>query len=278
MKKLTKRAIDALRPQPGRDVFHWCGELRGFGIRTKPSGLRTFLIQYRNRRGHTRRYSLGQYGRVTVEEARREAKIKLAEVARGEDPSEARKVERDALTVADLCDRYMHDAWAGRILHRGRPKKASTLEVDEGRILRHIKPLLGKKPIDDITRRDVDRFLHQVTEGATSADVKTGPHGRARIRGGSGTAAKAVSLLSAIYNYARRKHWVEANPCLGVEKPADNKRQRYLTADEYRKLGNGLFEAELLGMNPNALIAIVILAFTGCRKGEVLNLKRDEVM
>src|ERR1700687_4542518 len=101
MQKLSKRTIDALRPRSGQDVFHWCAELRGFGVRVKPSGVRTFLIQYRNRRGQTRRYSLGQYGRVTVEEARREAKIKLAEVARGEDPSEARRAARDARTVAD---------------------------------------------------------------------------------------------------------------------------------------------------------------------------------
>ncbi|MGO8843567.1 MAG: tyrosine-type recombinase/integrase [Methyloceanibacter sp.] len=277
MQKLTKRAVDALRPQLGRDIFHWCGELRGFGVRVKPSGVRTFLIQYRTKRGQTRRYSLGQYGRVTVEEARREAKIKLADVARGEDPSEARKVARGARTVAELCDHYLQDAWAGRTLHRGRPKKSSTLQIDEGRVRRHIKPLLGGKAIDEVTRRDVERFLHHVAEGATSADVKTGPRGRARIRGGPGTAAKAVSLLSAVYNYALRKQWVGANPCVGVEKPADNRRQRYLTADEYGKLGRGLFQAERLGMNTNVLIAIVILAFTGCRKGEILNLKRDEI-
>ena len=277
MEKLTKRSVDALRPQPARDVFLWCGELRGFGVRVKPSGIRTFLIQYRTRRGATRRYSIGQYGRVTVEQARREAKIKLADVARGEDPSEARRVARDARTVADLCDSYMQDAWAGRILHRGRSKKSSTLQVDEGRIRRHIKPLLGGKAIDEITRRDVERFLHHVTEGATSADVRTGPRGRARIRGGPGTAAKAVSLLSAIYNYAVRKQWVGANPCAGIEKPADNRRQRYLTPDEYGKLGRGLFQAERLGMNTNVLIAVVVLTFTGCRKGEILNLKPDEI-
>jgi integrase len=62
-----------------------------------------------------------------------------------------------------------------------------------------------------------------------------------------------------------------------VEKRADNKRQRYLTADEYRKLGRGLAEAERLGMNENVLVAIVVLAFTGCRKSEILNLKRDEI-
>jgi integrase len=277
MQKLTKRAVDAVRSQPGRDAFHWCGELRGFGVRVKPSGVKTFLIQYRTRRGGTRRYSIGQYGRVTVEEARREAKIKLADVARGEDPSEARRAARDARTVADLCDSYMQDAWAGRILHRGRRKKSSTLRIDEGRIRRHIKPLLGGKAIDEISRGDVERFLHHVTEGATSADVKTGPHGRALITGGPGTAAKAVSLLSAIYNYARRKQWVETNPCTGVEKPADNRRQRYLTPDEYGKLGRGLFEAERLGTNVNVLVAIVVLAYTGCRKSEILNLKPDEV-
>ena len=275
--KLTKRTVDALRPRRGQDIFHWCGELRGFGVRVKPSGVRTFLIQYRNRRGQTRRYSLGQYGRVTVEEARREAKIKLAEVARGEDPSEARRIARDARTVADLCDSYMRDAYSGRIMYRGRPKKASTLKVDEGRIRRHIKPLVGKKQIDELTRRDVERFLHQVTEGATSADLRTGPRGLARVRGGPGTATKAVCLLSAIYNYARRKEWVESNPCVGVEKPTDNKRQRYLTADEYGKLGMGLAQAERLGMNAHVLAAIAVLAFTGCRKGEVLNLKRDEI-
>ena len=89
---------------------------------------------------------------MTVEEARREAKIKLAEVARGEDPSEARRVARGAHAVAELCDSYMQDAWAGRILHRGRRKKSSTLQIDEGRIRRHIKPLLGEKPIDEVTR------------------------------------------------------------------------------------------------------------------------------
>jgi integrase len=277
MPRLTKRTVDALRPKPDRDVFHWCGELRGFGVRIKSSGVRTFLIQYRTSRGRTRRYSIGQYGRLTVEQARREAKIKLAEVACGEDPSEARRLARNARTLADLCDTYLRDAWAGRLLHRGRPKKSSTLQVDQGRIKRHIKPLLGGKAIDEITRRDVERFLHRVTEGATAADIKTKPHGLARIRGGPGTAAKAVGLLSAIYNYAIRKEWVGDNPCVGVEKPADNRRRRYLTADEYGRLGTGLAKAERLGMNPNVLVAIVVLAFTGCRKGEILNLQRDEI-
>ena len=100
--KLTKTTVDGLRPKADRDAFLWCGELRGFGVRVKPSGVKTFLIQYRTDHGNTRRYSLGQHGRLTVEEARKQAKIKLAEVAQGRDPSTARKSARQIKTVADL--------------------------------------------------------------------------------------------------------------------------------------------------------------------------------
>ena len=62
MAKITKRAVDALQSVSGRDVFIWDSELRGFGVRVKPSGVRTFLIQYRNVEGRTRRLVLGQYG------------------------------------------------------------------------------------------------------------------------------------------------------------------------------------------------------------------------
>lgn len=216
--KLTKTAVDQLRSAAEQDAFLWCGELRGFGVRVKPSGVKTFLIQYRNAHGHTRRYALGQYGWLTVEQARKQAKIKTAEVAQGRDPSAARKSAREIKTVAELCDAYVVDARAGRVLYRGRPKSPYTLDIDEGRIRRHIKPRLGRKPLDALTRNDVDRFMHDVMDGVTAVDVKTGPHGRARVTGGRGAAAKAVSLLSAIYNYAMRKRWVEVNPCAGIKR------------------------------------------------------------
>ena len=70
MAKITKRSVDALEPQAGRDVFGWDSELRGFGIRVKPSGVKTFLIQYRNAGGRTRRLVLGRYGALAPEVAR----------------------------------------------------------------------------------------------------------------------------------------------------------------------------------------------------------------
>src|SRR6185437_4382513 len=136
--KLTKRSIDAIKRDEA-DAVYWDAELRGFGLRVKPSGSKSFLIQYRNRQGRSRRLTVGQYGRVTPDEARREARRLLSDVERGLDPAEQRLLERNAITVGDLCQEYLAKAEAGLIIGRkGLPKKASTLEIDRGRIVRHI--------------------------------------------------------------------------------------------------------------------------------------------
>src|SRR5690349_24174336 len=70
MTKLNKRAVDGLAPLCDRDIFAWDGEVRGFGVRVKPSGVKTYLIQYRNADGRTRRMVIGKHGILTTEEAR----------------------------------------------------------------------------------------------------------------------------------------------------------------------------------------------------------------
>ena len=100
MAKIMKRTVDALRPEPDRDVFAWDSELRGFGIRVKPSGVKTFLIQYRNAEARTSRLVLGQYGALTPEAARDLARKKLTAVAEGEDPSADRHAVRAGMSVA----------------------------------------------------------------------------------------------------------------------------------------------------------------------------------
>lgn len=275
--KITKKSVDAIKPDPLRDLFMWDGELRGFGVRTKPSGTKTFVIQYRNERGRTRRYAIGQYGRLTVEEARTEAKIRLADVEKGGDPSADRRTARDALNVGSVCDSYFHDAKNGKVMRRGKPKKQSTLAIDNGRIERHIRPLLGNKAVDDLTRRDVEKFMHDVMDGKTAVDVRTGPRGRARVTGGPGTAAKAVNLLSAIYTYAINKGLAESNPCHGVERPSDQKRKRFLSPAEYKRLGKAIKDGRGAGINLTALNAIEALMLTGCRRNEILNLTVDEI-
>ncbi len=87
MAKIMKRTVDALQAEAGHDVFAWDTELRGFGVRVKPSGVKSYLIQYRNVEGRTRRLVLGQHGALTPEAARDLAREKLTAVAEGENPS-----------------------------------------------------------------------------------------------------------------------------------------------------------------------------------------------
>jgi len=87
MSKLTKRAVDALETPKKSQTFLWDGELRGFGVRAIPSGLKTFVLQYRNAEGRSRRIVVGRYGVLTVDQARDKAKINLGAVADGGDPS-----------------------------------------------------------------------------------------------------------------------------------------------------------------------------------------------
>jgi Arm DNA-binding domain len=120
MAKITKRVVDALQPMKAQDVFTWDSELRGFGVRMKPSGVKTFLTQYRNVEGRTRRLVLGQNGALTPENARDLAREKLAGVAKGEDPSAERHAVRAGMSVSEVCDWYLAEAEAGRILGRNR--------------------------------------------------------------------------------------------------------------------------------------------------------------
>jgi integrase len=275
--KLTKRSIDALKPNED-DAVYWDPELRGFGLRVKPSGSKSFVIQYRNRQGRSRRLTVGQYGRMTPDEARREARRHLSEVERGFDPAEQVLQEKNAITVADLCSEYLAKAEAGLIIGRkGSPKKASTLEVDRGRIARHIIPLLGKKPLKDLTSADVKRFLEAVMSGKTATTVKTKPRGLARVTGGPTAAVRALGLLGGMLTYAKEVGYIEYNPARGIRKPADKRRSFRLALKGYRDLGRALEAAERKGEHWQALAAVQLLAVTGCRRAEIVNLNWSEV-
>jgi integrase len=273
--RIGLRHVRALKP--GQTL--WDPSLPGFGIRRQRSEVVSYVLFYRNIEGRQRWFTIGRHGAPwTPETAREQAKRLLGEVAQNGDPAANKHAKRNTRTVAELCDSYLADAKAGRLLTRRVQKKASTLAVDHGRIERHIKPLLGSRPVTAVTRQDIETFMHDVASGRTAANTKTAKkRGLARVRGGKGAANRAVGLLGAIFAYAERSGMRSDNPVRGVMRPADGRRDRRLTDDEYKALGIALQEAAKTDIWPAAITAARFLVVTGWRSGEALALRWDEI-
>jgi integrase len=274
MPKLTKRVVDALHPEPGRDVFSWDTELRGFGVRVKPSGTKTFLIQYRNAEGRTRRCVIGPVGVLTAEGARSLAQKQLASTIDGKDPSAERRTARADLTISDVCDWYLAEAGAGRLLGRNRrPIKASTLAGDRSRIETHIKPLIGTRVICHLRLADIEGLQADIASGKSARPKRRGRGGQAS--GGAGTAGRSITTLRSVLNHARRLGLIEKSPANGVRIVSSQKVKRRLSAGEVRHFGKMMRQMEGEGEHPTGIAAIRALLLTGFRRMEVLEMRKD---
>lgn len=270
--KLNKRTVDAIAA-PGRPSFYFDADLKGFGLKVMPSGVKTFIVEYRpgagGRSAPKRRLTLGRFGALTPDEARDLAKSALGRVHAGDDPAKDRTKARAEMTFDKVCDLYLEEGCE--------TKKASTMVSDRGRIERHIKPLLGKKRIGEIARHDIERFMRDVAAGKTAADVKTRKFGRAIVEGGKGTATRTVGLLGGIMSFAVARGLRTDNPVRGVKRYPDHKGETFLNAAQLGAIGTALVDAEERGANPSAVAIIRLLAFTGARKSEIASLKWQEV-
>jgi integrase len=254
------------------------GAVSGFGARRQKGDAVTYFVTYR-KNGRLRRFTIGRHGAPWAPEtARKEALRILGLVAAGGDPAAERREERHAETVAELCDLYMEAATSGRLLtRRRRPKKPSTIAMDRSRIEAHVKPLLGHLKARAVTRRDIERFMHQVAEGRSARRAKLAkPRALSRVTGGLGVASRTIGMLGAIFEFAVRQGIVDANPCRGVVRPADGRRDRRLDDAEYAALGRALAALEA-DMWPPALACVRFLALTGWRSGEATALRWKDI-
>lgn len=277
---LTKRALDAAKPGD-KERFLWCDSLAGFGVRIYPSGKKVFLAQVRIGR-FQRRVKIGAYGPYTVDQARKRAEDIIRAAAEGRDPQREKTEAKRALTVAEVCDEYLGAARAGLVMTRfKRPKRPATVAIDEGRVARHIKPLIGAIPARDLRRADVQRMVDAIAGGKTAGTFKgktegTKPRGRAVVTGGAGTAARVVELLGGIYSWAEKRELASGpNPAHGVETARGEAKDRVLTAEELQSLGRKL-EASAATM-PMAAAALKLIALTGLRREEACALRWTEI-
>ena len=197
----------------------------------------------------------------------------------GADPAATKKAVRHGRHRFRTVRPVPKGGGAGRLLTRRKSaKKASTLLIDRGRIMRHIKPLIGTMKVTAVTQEDIDNFMHDVAAGKTAGNTKSAKNrGLARVRGGRGAASRAVGLLGGIFTYAIRRRMRPDNPVHGVVRFADGRRERRLTEAEYSALGEALRKAEVGGVWPPAIAAVRFLALTGWRRNEALELRWEEI-
>ena len=246
--KLTKTLIDRLEPRD-KQFIEWDSDLSGFGVRVMPSGVKSYVIQYRSK-GRSHRINVARHGTLTLDQARKKARGLLGNVAEGANPAEELHTHRRSPTVAQACERFMAE-------HVEQRCKSSTKSEYRRSIDLFINPAIGTFKLVDVTRADIAKLHHGMRDKPYQAN-------------------RTLGVLSVLFNLA--EVWGirpdGSNPCRHVKKYREEKRERYLSTDELGRLGQALdaFEAERPEMRP-AVNCVRLLILTGCRLGEIQTLK-----
>nr|WP_096700291.1 site-specific integrase [Magnetospirillum sp. 15-1] len=248
MSKLTKRVVESAAAADAEYTI-WDSEIPGYGLRVLPSGKKSYLILYRVGT-RSRKMTIGPHGILTAEQARTMAITALAAARNGGDPAGDRKARRDAITVKELSDRFDKEHISIRI-------KASTAKEYRRNLTRFILPALGRLRVEEVTRADIAKFHHGLRHIPYQAN-------------------RCLEVVSKMFNLAEM--WGlradGSNPRRHIRKYPEEKRERFLSVAEIKRVGEVLVEMETENVElPSAIAAIRLLMLTGCRLGEIMTLK-----
>jgi len=266
MPKITKTLVAAAGPEEQSHII-WDIEIKGFGLLILPSGVKSFIYQYRTQENRSRRATIGKSDKFTAEQARIKAREFQQDVIKGVDPLAEKQANRHAVKVEQVLDFYLASS-------KFAEKAPSTQAVDRGRINRHLKPAIGNKSLKLLTVEEVRRTFADIRDGKTANDVKTGNRGRAIVKGGEGAARMSVRLLRAILKWAIDEGYTQSNPARDVSVGRDGKRDTIMSGpDDYARMFRTLEKMEKEKRIRTAHAdAIRVIALTGARRGEIASL------
>ena len=242
---LTPRLARETGPGP-KDTILFDRTLPGFGLRIHPSGRKVWILQARVE-GRSRRIVIARHGEMSLAQARRQARDLLTRIRKGGNPAEDIRREKETPTFREFADEY---------LRRSEPHwKPSGRETVRIYMKARILPAFGTMLLDRIGPEDVAAWFD-----AASKDKP-------------GAANRALEILRAMM--FRAEEWGlrerDSNPCIGIRKNPRRHVARFLDMDELARFGQALDAHE--ARSPEAVAAIRLLALTGCRRSEVLNLR-----
>ena len=152
MPRLSEKLISSLEPRP-KDYFVWDDQVKGFGVRVKRSGVRSFIVRYRTRQGKSRRFTIGKHGTISTKDARKRALQLLSEILFGEDPNARAKEIREAYSFRELAEEFL-------------ARKKGEIILDEARrvLQRDVLPFLGNILAAEVTKRDVVELVDRIRD------------------------------------------------------------------------------------------------------------------
>jgi integrase len=252
--KLTNAFAQTVTPTPGKVERYFDTDKRsprGFLLRVSIAGTKTWALNYRTQDTRRQReLTIGDVRSWRIAEARHRGHELRREIDAGGDPLGEREERRDAPTVADLVERFIAEAL---------PSRAPRTQAEYQAMLRDwIRPTLGNRKVEDVTREDIERLHRKITAA------------------GSSRRANAVkSLASTLFSQAIVWRMRRDNPTKGVRGNAEVGRERYLSAEETERLVAVL--TRWRAKRPDSVDITMLAILTGARRGEILGMRWADV-
>jgi integrase len=279
MGKLTRQPLANLKPR-SKPYIEYDSELIGFGVAVYPSGVKSWVCEYRPHGGGRgvakKRVTLGKTSQLTPDQARKAAAGMLAAVRLGGDPAQDKAKQRACVTVGELID-FFDARYVAPML---KPGTAIGYRI----ALEELRRAHGTLKATSLTRSQVATLHFAMANRPYAAN-------------------RAVAVWSKAFAWAVSEGLVPEgqNPAKNIKKYPERGRERFLTSAELARLGDALREGETVGLpysvdetKPTAkhavriehrrfrldrfaTAAIRLLVLTGARLREILHAKWEQV-